>query len=74
MLRLLEQGTLPLTLLPTPPGFRTSRREMNAIAARKPLHRLREAEVLELHEKFEDIAAQVASETIVETLLSVDRE
>jgi hypothetical protein len=47
---------------------------MNAIAARKPLHRLREVEVLELHEKFEDISALVTSETVVETLLSIDRK
>jgi len=74
VLGLLEQRALTLALLPTPPGLGTSRRELNAVAACQPLHRLREAEVLELHEELEDVAALVTSETVVETLLRVDRE
>jgi len=74
MLRLFEQGSLPIALLPAPPRLGTSRREMNAIAPRKALHRFRKAEVLELHEELEDVAALVTSETVIQSLLGIDRE
>ena len=47
---------------------------LHADIRRQPLNRLREAQVLGLHDEIDDAAVGLTAEAMIETLLFVDRE